>query len=429
MQYLNKLKKLLKKFFAIPFFGFVKGHSHLSIEQIKEIKSKIKIIDKDLIKLFEEKFSEKVGKGKSVSFATGRMGFYSLMKILEIKPGDEVILQGYTCSVMPNAIFRLGATPIYADISLDTLGTNPISVKNLISKNTRMIVVQHSFGIPCEVEEIKKICKERGIFLLEDCAISLGSKVNGTSIGNFGDAALYSFDHSKPINAMTGGIIYSTNNKLINLLIKNEENTEHLTERYNQLIFNDFMRERKLCVPEKYGRNDLYKFYRNFSIKKYGYLEEDFEKKSSNSYPYPAKIPSLVAQIGIYELERWDDELTKRKEMLGEFINFFKRNGMKEHLPESYFDSSLEIVPSRLILLHKNSEKIKEKFNSFLQTSWFWFTSPISECQDPKDLGYVFGSCKNAETACKEIINLPCVYEEKYNDFLFKKSLSFIKQF
>ena len=86
MQYLNKLKKLLKKFFAVPFFGFVKGHSHLSIEQIKEIKSKIKIIDKDLIKLFEEKFSEKVGKGKSVSFATGRMGFYSLMKILEIKP-------------------------------------------------------------------------------------------------------------------------------------------------------------------------------------------------------------------------------------------------------------------------------------------------------------------------------------------------------
>ena len=83
MQYLNKLKKLIKKFFKVPFFGFVKGHSHLSLKQIKEIKSKIEIDDNDLIRLFEKKFSEKVGLGNSVSFATGRMGFYSLMKILE----------------------------------------------------------------------------------------------------------------------------------------------------------------------------------------------------------------------------------------------------------------------------------------------------------------------------------------------------------
>ena len=106
MRYLEKLKKPLKKFFTKPFFGFVKGHSYLSRKQIKEIKSNIEIIDNDLIKLFEKKFSEKVGTGGSVSFATGRMGFYSLMKILDIKQGDEVILQGYTCSVMPNAILR-----------------------------------------------------------------------------------------------------------------------------------------------------------------------------------------------------------------------------------------------------------------------------------------------------------------------------------
>jgi Predicted pyridoxal phosphate-dependent enzyme apparently involved in regulation of cell wall biogenesis len=197
------------------------------------------------------------------------MGFYSLMKILDIKQGDEVILQGYTCSVMPNAIFRLGATPIYADISLHNLGTSPESVKNLISENTKMIVVQHSFGIPCEVEEIKKICEERDIFLLEDCAISLGSKVHGIQIGNFGDAALYSFDHSKPINAMTGGIIYSTNNELINSLMKIQENTDHFSARHNPLLFNEFLRERRICITAQYGRDDLYKSFKKFSIKKY----------------------------------------------------------------------------------------------------------------------------------------------------------------
>ena len=96
---------------------------------------------------------------------------------------------------------------------------------------------------------------------------------------------------------------------------------------------------------------------------------------------------------------------------------------MKEHIPESYFDSRLEIVPSRLILLHKQAREIKDKCNSFLQTNWFWFTSPISECLDPKELGYVYGSCKNSETASKEILNLPCVHEEKYNDFLFAAAL------
>jgi hypothetical protein len=101
---------------------------------------------------------------------------------------------------------------------------------------------------------------------------------------------------------------------------------------------------------------------------------------------------------------------------------------MKDNLPEAYFDLTVEIVPIRLIILHKQAKEIRELANSFLKTNWFWFTSPISECANPEDMGYVYGSCKQSEKACREIINLPCVHDEKYNMILFERTLSTIKK-
>ena len=62
-----------------------------------------------------------------------------------------------------------------------------------------MIIAQHNFGIPCQIEEIQKLCIKEKIFLIEDCALTLCSKVNGFLVGNFGDASIYSFDHTKPL--------------------------------------------------------------------------------------------------------------------------------------------------------------------------------------------------------------------------------------
>ena len=82
-------------------------------------------------------------------------------------------------------------------------------------KKTKLIIVQHTFGIPSEIIEIIEFSKKRKIRVLEDCAISFGSSVNGEILGNFGDAAIFSTDHSKPINTIVGGILYSKNKKVI----------------------------------------------------------------------------------------------------------------------------------------------------------------------------------------------------------------------
>ncbi|MBI4936664.1 MAG: DegT/DnrJ/EryC1/StrS family aminotransferase, partial [Nitrosomonadales bacterium] len=160
---------------------------------------------------FEERFAGLVGAGSACSFASGRMAFYAFMKALGIGKGDEVILTAFTCSVMPNAVMKLGARPIYADMDRNTFGSSSSAIQNAITSRTRLIVAQHSFGIPCDIDLIVNLAKERGIFVVEDCAITLDSSLKGIKVGNWGDAAIFSTDHSKPLNTVIGGMLYTQN--------------------------------------------------------------------------------------------------------------------------------------------------------------------------------------------------------------------------
>ena len=125
---------------------------------------------------------------------------------------------------MVNSIIIVGAKPVYSDIDLNTFGSCPESIKSKISSKTKMIIAQHTLGIPCKIEKILEISKKKNIFLLEDCALSLGSKSSNIVLGNFGDAAIFSTDHSKPLNTLIGGMVYTKNidlHKKINTIKKN----------------------------------------------------------------------------------------------------------------------------------------------------------------------------------------------------------------
>ena len=155
---------------------------------------------------------------------------------------------------MVNAVLRVGAEPIFSDIDEETFGSSSISIAHCITTNTRMIVAQHSFGIPCNIEAISSLAKREGIFLLEDCALTLGSKVNRSIVGNFGDAALFSTDHSKPLNTLTGGLVYSLNKNLIDQLCIEQEKFEDLSIKRQKALWRQLRLEAKYCVPNRYGR-------------------------------------------------------------------------------------------------------------------------------------------------------------------------------
>ena len=114
------------------YYGFVDAHGYLSDLDLKSIKERVFCDDTDLVRLFEAKFAQLIGTGDCVSYATGRMGFYDLMRTLKITDQDEVIVLGFTCSVMINAISRVGAVPVFSDLNISIPGVIPISIPGVI---------------------------------------------------------------------------------------------------------------------------------------------------------------------------------------------------------------------------------------------------------------------------------------------------------
>ncbi|PIP64922.1 hypothetical protein COU77_00165 [Candidatus Peregrinibacteria bacterium CG10_big_fil_rev_8_21_14_0_10_49_16] len=140
-------------------------------------------------------------------FASGREALLAILQSLEMRPGDEIIIQGYTCTVVPNAIQAAGATPIYADIDPETLNLTSETVEPLITNSTRAIICQHTFGMVADTERLRALCDEYDILLIEDCAHIIPDQQGPQDIGKYGDYVFLSFGRDKAISGITGGAV------------------------------------------------------------------------------------------------------------------------------------------------------------------------------------------------------------------------------
>ncbi len=140
-------------------------------------------------------------------FASGREALLALFQSLNIGKGDEVIIQSYTCIVVPNAITASGATPIYADIDPDTLNLTPETVERVISNRTKAVICQHTFGIPADTERLRELCDQYELPLIEDCAHIIPDTKGPKDIGRYGDYLILSFGRDKAISGIAGGAL------------------------------------------------------------------------------------------------------------------------------------------------------------------------------------------------------------------------------
>ena len=399
-----------RNFFSVPYYGFVQGHKYLARKELIKIRSLVGADDAAVIEKFENRFSAVIGDGRAVSFAAGRMGFFALMQVLSIKTGDEVVLQGATCSVMANAVLRIGATPIYADIDRNTFGSSAEAIAGVLSPRTRLIVAQHSFGIPCEIEPILKLARDRGIFLLEDCALTVGSSINGTVCGNFGDAALFSTDHSKPINTLSGGLVYTKDSSLLDKLREIQACSGSFPIKKQKALWHQLILERKYCQPDQYGRMRFIQLiYSNLlGITRSAFANEDYGSVSSISYPYPSRIPVFLAAVGIMEIDRWQLTSQERKETLNRLVEVIE-DECGEVLPKVYRDTSREIVPLRIAWSSKNGSVIRQRLSHMLETDGTWFMEPVIASKEPlESFGYTIGCCPESEELGRNMVNIPC---------------------
>lgn len=411
--------------------GFVQCHSYLSNEKIKEINSILESdTDRNVVSLYEEKMTKIIGSGYGLSFAAGRMAFYTLLKCLDIGPGDEVILPGFTCSVMPNAVFKTGAQPVYTDIDIDTFGSSADSIRKNITQRTKAVVAQHSFGIPCDIEEIADVCTEHNLILIEDSAISFCSNLKGISVGNWGDAAIFSTDHSKPVNTILGGFFYTKNKSLYDKIKSFHDNMPSLSKSHEERLYKQFLFEKKNYVPSRYPRavflQNIASVINRHRLDKFAFLIDNYTKDtSSERYPYPAKMPPFLARLGLFEIDRWGLEKSQRKKLLSNYINVMHELGLSKYLPKAYLDKSRDIIPLRFVFLHPKAEQIKKRMSKYIDVGWTWFCDPIiCSPQGPSSLGYLYGTCPNAEWSGPHIVNWPCAvphgWDRKIIDIFLK---------
>lgn len=173
--------------------------------------------DRNIIQQYESEFAAWNGSRFAFAFMGGRVGLSACIHALDLKPGDEVIVPGYTCVVVPNAFQYAGVKPVYADIELETYGLDAERVEERISTKTRAILIHHLYGLVCrDIEPLLDIAKRKGLRVIEDCAHSTGALYKRRKVGNFGDAAFYSSEQSKIFNTIQGGITVTNDNSIAN---------------------------------------------------------------------------------------------------------------------------------------------------------------------------------------------------------------------
>lgn len=179
---------------------------------------------------FEQMMAEYTGAKYAVATVNGTAALHIALKLAGVKPGDEVITQSLSFVATCNAISYCGAKPVFVDVDKDTLGLSPISLQAFLAAHTNQtkegcinkttgkrisaVVPMHTFGHPCRIDEIARICEEFNISLIEDAAESLGSYYQGKHTGTFGKLAAFSFNGNKTITTGGGGMIITNDEAL-----------------------------------------------------------------------------------------------------------------------------------------------------------------------------------------------------------------------
>jgi len=162
---------------------------------------------------FEQEFATFTGARYAVAVTSGTAALHTAFGALQVGPGQEVIIPAYLWVSIAAAVVNLGAIPVLADID-ETFCINPEDVRRKITPRTSAILIAHMNGAPGNVLDLIGMARDRGIYLVEDCAQCVGGTIHGQSVGTFGDIAIFSFQINKNISSGEGGAVITNNEGL-----------------------------------------------------------------------------------------------------------------------------------------------------------------------------------------------------------------------
>ncbi len=210
----NKKIKLHEPTFGVEeIFNFTKQLITTNVTMGKQVES------------FEKKICDKFGFRYAVSSNSGSSANLLMISALmsnlyskRLKKNDEIIVPALAWSTSIFPLTQYGLKPVFVDCDLKTMNIDINQVKKAISKKTKGILIIPIYGNPCEMNEITKICKKKGLVLLEDTCESMGAKYNNKFLGGFGLASSFSFYFSHHITCLEGGITVTNDYELAEIM-------------------------------------------------------------------------------------------------------------------------------------------------------------------------------------------------------------------
>lgn len=159
------------------------------------------------IQQFKDKLCEFSGARYAFPATSATTALWTCMRVLNLGPGDEVIVSDFSFPATANVVEDLGATPVFADVDIKTFNMLPEALEAAISSKTKAVVFVDALGNPTGISKIKAICEKHDLPLIEDAACAIGSSENGLRCGSIADMTCYSFHPRKLISTGEGGAI------------------------------------------------------------------------------------------------------------------------------------------------------------------------------------------------------------------------------
>lgn len=163
---------------------------------------------------FENAVAKYVGTRHAVATSNCTTALHLALLLHGIGPGDEVIVPSYTWIATANVVRMVGATPVFADIDLDTFNIAADAIEGAVTQRTRAVMPVHQFGLPADMDRIMEIARCHNLIVIEDAACAIGSHYKNRPIGVLGNTTCFSFHPRKLITTGEGGIVVSDDSSL-----------------------------------------------------------------------------------------------------------------------------------------------------------------------------------------------------------------------
>ena len=341
---------------------------------------------------FEEKYAEHLGSSKDLVLSTNccTEGLFSSMHLLDIQPGDEVIVPTISFIGAGNAVCAHGAKLVLCDVDPHTLNARAEDIEKVITPKSKAILLLHYGGIPCEMDAIMELARKYDLKVIEDAAAGVSSRYKGKAIGTIGDMGMWSFDAMKILVCGDGAMLHF--------------NTPELRHKADRWLY--------FGLETKSGyENSVAQKWWEFDISCFGHR---------------AIMNDITAAMGLEQLKKLPMYMEKRK-----VVNDFYNENLKQfswiELPPAlpdYVETSYYFYHIQL----KNG--MRDKFAGFLRENGIYTTYRYYPLHRVPGYG-VTGNFPNADYAADNTLNLPIhqsISDEELN-YILEKVKEFDEKF